>query len=378
MMSYMPGFSYTDQPSLVHLLPSLIARLNTLDTTTGGELLGLPACRRYVLVMVDGLGWDLLHRSLIDAPYLSYLVGDAVKVSAGLPSTTATSLLSLWTGLTPGSHGIVGFSFAEAPTDGQPASRLIRPLAIQDPMEAGQTLMDRLVADGVAVSWVVPPEHIGSGLTHMGAGRARVIGVEPADVPQRIQATCLAAQSADRSLVYVYERRLDHVGHRYGVGSEAWRRSLNRVDDFLDRLRAELPPDTCLLVIGDHGMIDVPPGARIDIDADPALSRDLCLIGGEARFRHLYTKSPEAVAARWRDRLGDSGMVVTRDEAIDAGYFGPVDPRYRGRIGDVVVMASGTQAYLTAHFPGEYSLVGMHGSWTQAERYVPLLIDDQA
>ncbi len=372
MMAYMPGFSYTDEPNLAHLLPGLAARFGVGDPVAGLD--GLPVCQRFVLVMVDGLGWELLRRSLMDAPYLSELAGDALRLSTGLPSTTATSLLSLWTGLPPGGHGVVGYSYAAPAAPGSPG-RLTLPLSAAGPLTAAPSMMDRLVRAGVAVSWVVPGEHLGTGLTRAGAERAQLVAADPARSGERVAAITEAVRRSDRSLVYVYERRLDHTGHRHGVASEQWRHALSAVDDFLDRLRLNLPSDTCLLVTGDHGMVDVPAEDRVDIDADPELSRDLRLIGGEARFRHLYSATPRAVAARWRDRLGESATVLTRDEAVEAGLFGPVDPDYRERIGDVVVLAQGLQAFLTAAFPLERRLVGMHGSNTAAERFVPLLTD---
>jgi hypothetical protein len=66
--------------------------------------------------------------------------------------------------------------------------------------------------------------------------------------------------------------------------------------------------------------------------------------------------------------------VVSRDEAIDAGWFGPVDERFRPRIGDVVAAPAGSWALVaTKAEPLESSLVGMHGSLTPSDQFVPLL-----
>jgi hypothetical protein len=43
-------------------------------------------------------------------PYLASLLGDARAITSGVPSTTATSLASLGTGLVPGQHGLVGYT----------------------------------------------------------------------------------------------------------------------------------------------------------------------------------------------------------------------------------------------------------------------------
>jgi hypothetical protein len=66
--------------------------------------------------------------------------------------------------------------------------------------------------------------------------------------------------------------------------------------------------------------------------------------------------------------------VLSRDEAVGAGWFGPVEPWLAGRIGDVVVAPAGPAAVIASQSEVlESSLVGMHGSLTSADQLVPLL-----
>ena len=71
--------------------------------------LALPPVRVAGLLLVDGLGARLLQRYAADAPFLSSLP-DAGPLTAGFPSSTATSLTSLGTGTPPGHHGMVGIT----------------------------------------------------------------------------------------------------------------------------------------------------------------------------------------------------------------------------------------------------------------------------
>jgi hypothetical protein len=365
MMAHMETIAHSDYPSLADLLPAVGAQLAVPGLE---DRIGLVPAQRWVVVLVDGLGWHLVWRHLAQAGYLAQLIGQARRLHTGLPSTTATSLTSLWTGQPPGQHGILGFSFAISG-----ASRLTLPLFARRPIPTAPSLLDRLVEAGVAVSCVVPSAHVGSGLTLMGTRAAQVVGVEIEDVPERVRAAAQAARAGQRSVVYFYEPRLDQAGHKYGVDSDQWLVALAQVDDTLERLRAGLDDEVRLLITGDHGGLD--PDDRVDIDADPALVQDVRLVGGEARFRHLYTANPLPVRRRWRDRLGERAWVGTRDEAVRTGWFGPVQPNYRDRIGDVVVVAQAGLALLTRTFPAEYHLVGMHGAATPEECQVPLLID---
>jgi hypothetical protein len=68
-------------------------------------------------------------------------------------------------------------------------------------------------------------------------------------------------------------------------------------------------------------------------------------------------------------------VVLLRDEAIEHGWFGAVDPGVRPRLGDVVVACTGDAAVLsTADFPYEATLVGLHGSLTSAEMLIPVVV----
>jgi hypothetical protein len=81
------------------------------------------------------------------------------------------------------------------------------------------------------------------------------------------------------------------------------------------------------------------------------------------------------VLHRWREVLGDRAWVTGRDEAIDSGVFGPVTGEAAGRIGDVVVLARGTWAFTAPlREPGPSSLAAYHGSLTETELAIPLLL----
>lgn len=357
------------QASLADLLTSVSAPLM-------GEPSGpieLPDARRYVVLLVDGLGLNVLRRYADHAEFLSGLLDGAQALTCGVPSTTATSITSLGTGAVPGEHGLVGYRFREPGTgcimnalswDGGPDD-----VAGFQPVP---TWFERLDAADVGCATVSLARFAGSGLTRSALrGRRFVPVLGDGEFVER--AELIAHTSRDASLVYAYERMLDHEGHGFGVGSWQWLDALAGVDDLATHLREALDDDTCLLITGDHGMINVDPDHHIVVEDHPELG-GCDLIGGEARFRHLYTRDADAVAARWQEFLGDRAWVRTRDEAIRQGWFGPVAERVAPRIGDVVVAMRGEWAVLTHTHPVEFGLVGMHGSLTPDEMLVPLLV----
>jgi hypothetical protein len=364
--------------SLTDLVPSAAAMLadSAGESPSGGarNVLGLPPAPRLVLLLIDGLGLLQLQRYAADAPYLSSLA--CRTLTCGVPSTTATSLTSLGVGLTPGEHGVVGYTSRIPGTD-----RLLNALRWDDGVDAEEwqphpTALAAATRAGVATTVVNKRAFEGSGLT---VASQRGVDFVPADsAGERLAAAARVSAAEAPSLVYVYDSDLDATGHAKGCESEAWRHQLATVDAFAQRLREVIPSDAMLLVTADHGMVDVGPEGRVDVDAEPDLLDGVSLLGGEARFRHVYCRAGavDEVAARWRERLGGDAVVRTREQAVAEGWFGPVRREVEPRLGDVLVACVGPLAVIsTERFPFESLLVGLHGSLTQEEMYVPLLID---
>jgi hypothetical protein len=366
--------------SLADVLPAVSAALGQPDLGEGGarsdgSALHLPEAPAYVVFLVDGLGSELLSRHAHAAPYLSSLMTAETHGTAGVPSTTATSLTSLGTGLPPGAHGVVGFTSRVPGSD-----RLLNALFWDRDVDPVQwqphpTGFQLLAAAGVHVTTVNKREFRGSGLTL--AAQRGGDWVDADRVGERIAGTVLAAATRP-SLTYLYDGDLDWTGHRYGVASAQWLQQLAIIDAEAEQLRDALPGHARLLVVADHGMVDSPDHHRIDLDEDPAFRQGVVLIGGEARFRHVYCAGGAVadVAAGWRSLLGDRALVLTREEAIARGWFGTVSASVLPRLGDVVAAACGDWGlFASVDFPYETRLIGLHGSLTSVEMTIPILVD---
>lgn len=357
--------------TLADVLPAVAT---ALGVDLGQPVLSLPAAPAYVVMLVDGLGHHLLAEHPREAPYLHSLLSRQPALTCGIPSTTATSLTSLGTGLPPGGHGVVGFT-SRNPETGKLLNALFWDKRV-DPVEwqPEPTMFARLERAGVHTAVVSKREFEQSGLSRAGQRGARFVGAD--DVGERVDGA--VATAAHRpSLTYVYDGALDWHGHRAGVDSERWRAQLRDIDEDVQELREALPPEVRLVVTADHGMIDSAPDQRIDVDDHPELRDGLELLGGEARFRHLYCRGGAVGDVRdtWAELLGERALVLTRDEAVEQGWFGRVEPRVRLRLGDVVVAARGSWALMSSRdFPYEMTLVGLHGSLTPREMHIPLLV----
>ncbi|HEU5160712.1 MAG TPA: nucleotide pyrophosphatase/phosphodiesterase family protein [Streptosporangiaceae bacterium] len=353
--------------ALPDLPESVLAAFGVADAA---NVLGLPARRRVCVLIIDGLGWDLLHGHLELAPFLASLARR--ELTAGFPATTATSLASLGTGLGPAGHGLLGYQVLVPGT-----GRLLNHLRWSDQVDPlvwqpHPTAYERAAAAGVGVAYVASRQYAKSGLSVATTRGARYT---PADgLGQLVAQTETALRAGDRAYVTVYHPDLDSTGHAFGAGSPAWRHQLRFVDALAERVAEVLPPDAVMYVTADHGMTN--PGERVDAESVAALREGVALLGGEPRARHVYAAPGAAadVLAAWRETLGDRAWVLPRDEAVAAGWFGDGPPEMRARIGDVLAVPYADVAIVALETePLESRLIGMHGSMVPAEQLVPLL-----
>lgn len=369
--------------SLADVMPSLAASLG-VDIRNP---LAVPPAPDAVLMLVDGLGAELIRQHADDAPTLAAMT--TRMISAGFPATTATSLTSLAVGATCSQHGIMGYSFRLSPDDGGPATSF-NPLRwtvgssggpsamdLYPPREVQSqaSLMELLATDGVEVNYVMREDFRDSGLTRAAfraEGRYRAAN-SLAEVRDRVLAA-VGGPARHRRFVYAYFGDLDITGHIHGPGSPQWRESLREVDRFVADLATDLPAECSLLVTADHGMVSAE--TTVDLDAHEALSSDVEVVAGEARVRHVYARpgAEATVLDAWRAGLDGVARVISREQALDEHLFGP-GCDHADRLGDVIAIA-GEGVVLTRprDEPMESAMVGHHGANTAAEQHIPLMV----
>lgn len=371
--------------SLADVLPALLAALGVCGGDTGTSALTIPPVRAAGVLLVDGLGAEQLRRYAADAPFLAGLP-DAGPLTAGFPSSTATSLTSLGTGTPPTAHGVVGITMRVGSTR---KPTLLHTLHWTDPrtkppvdlreafppegVQSGPTAWERAAAARVAVTVVSARRFRNSGLTRAALRGGEFRGVTALGDLAAEMITAL--RGPGRRLVYGYHADLDALGHEHGPGSLPWRMQLSAVDRLAALVAEHLPADGLLAVTGDHGMVTV--DRRIDADTHPDLRRDVELLGGDPRSRLVYARRGAAdnVLATWRSVLDDAALVVSGEQAVAEGWFGPGSTRFADRIGDVVVVArGGTAVVRSAAEPGLSVLPGQHGALSAEEQWVPLLL----
>ena len=319
-----------------------------------------------VLVVLDGLGWKQLAERQELTPNLSSLVGGPITTVA--PSTTATALTSIATGLTPAEHGVLGYrmlmrgsvtNMLRWATDAGTRRHDVPPREFQ-PARA---------FCGQRVPYVTSQELIGSSFSdaHLYGGIPhgyRALSSLPVVVAELV--------AGGASFVHAYYPGIDKIAHERGFG-EFYDAELAAADHMVGDLLQRLPSNAVVVVTADHGQVEV--GDRLVYPSDELL-RLVELQSGEGRMRWFHSR-PGAEAELLdaaREEFGHIAWVKRRSEVIDEGWFGPRFPKpMMARLGDVVVAPFEPVSLFEAADTGPFELICRHGSLTEEEMLVPLI-----
>ena len=349
-------------------LSSIDSALPGASAQAGGAL-GIEAgADQVLLILVDGLGYELIQDHLGHTPTLRRVRDDFRSIHTVVPSTTAAAITAFGTGARPGATNMVGFSVAygggvmnllameggPVPTEWQPTP----------------TYFERLAAVGVSSAVISPARFAGSGLTGAALRGARHVPAE--SLSDRVSAA-LRELRAGTPVVYLYWSEIDHSGHSHGVASDAWIGQVEQFDAGLSTLLRGLPGGVRTVLTADHGMINVERDSIVDVAATPALREGVRIVAGETRAAHVHAQEGCAseVEARWREALGESAWIVSRSqmpaligEGSGASIIGDLLVLSRGRGG---VVDSRTQSASAIAMPG------IHGSVTSTEMRIPVV-----
>jgi hypothetical protein len=323
-----------------------------------------------VLLVVDGLGWLQLQPRAHLAPLMAGLEGGPITSVA--PTTTATALTSLALGMTPAEHGILGYKFLVDGPSGKEVLNVLRWSTSSG--DARKFLPPSVVQPRPAFGGSEVPVVSRADFSGTGFSQAHQKGVREVSwhLPSSIPLLVRGLLRAGEPFVYAYYEGVDKIAHATGLG-ELYGAELGFADRLVSQILSVLPEGAALGITADHGQVDI--GGRAAVVA-PEVVAESSGMSGESRFRwlHSWPGRADILMDRAVARYSQEAWVATRDEVISSGALGGVPSEEAlGRLGDVLLVPLGDDAYLAPTDLGEAKLVSRHGGLTPEEMLVPLL-----
>lgn len=339
--------------------------------------------RRVVHLLLDAFGLLQMREAVADGlmPNLRAILADAhvSQMTSVFPSTTTAAITSISHAMPPGRHGVLGFQMFFEELDmvanvigfkAMDGSQKVLPL---EALKREQSIYQRLGARGVRTFATLPNQYDGTPFTKLLYDGATILGYDgAAEIPTAIRQA--ASISGDGPmLVSAYWAMIDILAHRYGPMSAPYRTELRMVDGLLHDIAA-----TCrelgatLVILADHGQANLPAEKVVPLPADVA--RQLRRIpAGERRTMYLSTPNADAVAERLVGLAPHIEAFRTDSEQAAALYGAPLNG-FRSRAGDLCVRFTDGGQFLFDRGYNKTPEPGGHGSTTQEEMLVPLVV----
>jgi hypothetical protein len=392
--------NYEDQSVLN--IPSTICRWLDLPEFKAGPLVKeifaplLGGIQRVVVILIDGLAFHRFQNWMAYAPVWKSLVrqGILAPLTSVVPSTTDSALTSLWTGVSPASHGIIGYEML-LKEYGLVANMILHtPITFKDSvgsLESAGFSAERFLGLPTFGS------HLGnyavkaysfthSSIANSGLSRMLMQDVEPQpfSTPASLWVSLrklIENKPDERMYLWTYYGQIDGISHRHGPDDERSAAefshfSLAFEQFFLNKLSPNARRGTLLILTADHGQVHTPLNPHQVLANHPDLKQHLCIKPTcENRFAFLYLRPGRENAVReyFNNNFPDRYYLVTPKEALNAGLFGPGPhhPALLDRIGDLIAIAR-DDAYLWWSEEADF-LLGRHGGLHPHDMLVPFL-----
>jgi hypothetical protein len=288
--------------------------------------------RRVFVLCVDALGFrEFGLSSRLSALYRDY----GTWITSVFPSITSCALTSLYQGLPPARHGLVGH-----------------------------------------LIWKDFPGAVVDML------RMQVVGARVPLVDSGFDLQRWKREPGILGWVGLYTPLVDTLGHVLSGEAPQLRLAVRYIEDALawmvDSLPGQVVEETVLLVVADHGQSTT--RKRLPLHGEPVewLEAHTRAVGFSGRVMHVYLdgRSEKKVAAWLRDFIGEAGRVFRFDEARGLAGEGDDPDWLRRSLGDlVVVLREGCNWEKRAPLEDPYAsrLIAQHGAMSWDEMFVPLL-----
>jgi predicted AlkP superfamily pyrophosphatase or phosphodiesterase len=365
---------------MLPLLPKSLGRLSEVFASALASLSGeqnpmnLPRVKNACVVLVDGLGSANIRERSGHAPFLNAKLKIDGSINCGFPSTTVTSLSSFSTGSQSGRHGMIGYKIVDPRN--KSAMNLLTEISNLTEAEYWQpleTIAEKALKIGLSCIFIGPAEYENSGFTLATMRGSTYMAAK--SIQDRFTLAEKLLSQGHSKLIYLYVPELDQQAHAKGFLSSEWSAKLEDLESALRGLVLATRKDSGILLTADHGIVDVPKDKHFYLDE--LVLDGLQNVGGDPRVLFLYFENAPSLSVQQKiqDFVGKSAYVATKDELIQAGWFGEITDYSIERMPQLFVIGTAKAAFYHRDFAKRKSLemIGQHGSVSAEELSVPLL-----
>lgn len=340
-------------------------------------------CSKVVLFIFDSLGYNCL----MDVGSLNDF--DVVPVTSVFPSTTVAAVTSLYTGVPPCVHGMVGFRLflkeyglltnmiKLSPAGFGDRERLEKTGFSPEEFLPVKTMFEMLGERDIKSYAFTRMHYYKSGLSSIMLKGAEIVPYVNI-VDMLVNVKKIVKEAKDKTFVTAYVDDFDTTAHYYGTRTEEEKTTIGV---FLDILKTvflkEKLNNTEVMLTADHGQMHSFSHTKVDITKHRWLMNHITMPpSGEFRASYLFAKDgcKEKCIGELNDKFSDKFIILSRNEAIEQGLFGDkeISEKTRERLGDIILISKGENFLFYPY--SEFELKARHGGLNPNEMLVPFVV----
>jgi predicted AlkP superfamily pyrophosphatase or phosphodiesterase len=360
---------------------------------------------KIVLLLVDGFGYNQWLKYYKNYEFFDIFSqkGLVSPLTSVFPSTTAATLTTISTGLTPQEHALLEWvlyfkeidmiintlPFTPLGKNGQ--DRLLEAGVSPKILFKGNTIYQTLKKSGIKSFSFINESYAYSAYSKLAyKGSITIPFVNSSDLVVRLRKTLEAEKGP--AYFYVYFGDFDSIEHKYGPHTDEYYAELSVLSfllkkELLEKIDRKVANETLLLITADHGQINVSPKETIYLNKyrelinsfEKSKKKKPILPTGSQRdvFLHIEQSKLNEMYNFLLNKLKEKAKVVKIEEAIKMGLFGKGKPRkeFYDRAGNLLILPYKNHTIWYKHVKNEkFNLLGHHGGLSEDEMLIPFAV----
>jgi hypothetical protein len=329
------------------------------------ELLNEKRPRNVVVILYDGLGFNIMNRHLDKG---SFLVTNCLRdYSSVVPCTTTASTTSMLTGMNPCEHGWLGWDLFIKPED-KIVTMFTNKLK-DTSIDAGNYNVARKYYSFKSITEEINDNGEYSSKILFPFGEGAYYGLK--DMHNRIISEC---KKDGMHYIYAYYEDPDGIMHELGTDHLKTNRVINKIDKLTEELCSKLDDDTLVIVTADHGHFNSESILLSDYaDLYNTLDGDVWIEGRMCAFK-VKEGMHDTFVDLFNKYFGREFVLKSKKEILDEKLFGTGVEHilFRDSLGDYFGLAISNKFFkYSVH---SVDLRSMHAGFTEDEMRIPLIV----
>ncbi|MCL5435094.1 MAG: alkaline phosphatase family protein [Patescibacteria group bacterium] len=357
---------------------------------------------KVVFFLIDGFGYNRYKNLENEIPFLKLLTekGKVCPITSGFPSTTAASLATVATGLTPREHGLfewnLYFDELDEVIQTIPFSSMGRRSREESLLERG--IDPRILINKDKIFKILGENGIKSytfyNQLYINSVFSKLISDGANKIDYRYLSDLIVLleeyifKEKGSAFFYVYWPGVDTEGHKYGPDSEQYALEAKIFfQSIYENLisKSSKDDDIIFAMTSDHGQVTINPKETVYLNKDRRI-RDAFKKGrngnkilpwGNVRdvFLWINDEEREGIIKYIQNTYGRLCRVLKTEEAVGMGLFGDNGSEFLQRLGNVILLPYKGNTIWYEHVKGELvEYKGHHGGLTEDEMKIPFAL----